>query len=290
MIGNDENGGIFMLIGIFVALSAAIALGLCFLTGTIATLHVLWMLPVVFVLSLVLFALGTLAFLLIACKLVDLEKPQEEDDPFYRGMAYAIIDAVSTLAQMHVHTEGLEKTPESGRFLLVCNHINDIDPAVLLKFFKKSQLAFISKRENQSLFIVGPLMHKILCQPINRENDREALKTILRCIQIIKEDKASIAVFPEGYTSMDGLLHPFRSGVFKIAQKANVPIVVCTLRDTQYALKNAMKLKRSVVELRLLDVIPAEDLKGRTAVDIGDQVHKMMADDLGPGLVLKTEE
>ena len=161
---------------------------------------------------------------------------------------------------------------------------------MLLKCFKKSQLAFISKRENQSLFIVGPLMHKILCQPINRENDREALKTILRCIQIIKEDKASIAVFPEGYTSMDGLLHPFRSGVFKIAQKANVPIVVCTLRDTQYALKNAMKLKRSVVELRLLDVIPAEDLKGRTAVDIGDQVHKMMADDLGPDLVLKTEE
>ena len=191
---------------------------------------------------------------------------------------------------MKVVTSGLEKTPKDGRFLLVCNHINDIDPAVLLKYFKKSQLAFISKQENRDRFIIGPVMYKILCQPINRENDREALKTILRCIQLIKEDKASVAVFPEGYTSMDGLLHPFRSGVFKIAQKANVPIVVCTLRDTQYVLKRAMKLKPSRVELRLLDVIPAEDLKGRTAVDIGEQVHKMMADDLGPDLVLKTEE
>jgi 1-acyl-sn-glycerol-3-phosphate acyltransferase len=276
-----------MLIGIFVALSAAIALGLCFLTGTIATLHVLWMLPVVFVVSLVLFALGTLAFLLIACKLVDLEKPQEEDDPFYRGMAYAIIDAVSTLAQMHVHTEGLEKTPESGRFLLVCNHINDIDPAVLLKFFKKSQLAFISKRENRTKFIIGPVMHKILCQPINRENDREALKTILNCIRLLKEDKVSIGVFPEGYTSLDGLLHPFRSGVFKIAQKAGVPIVVCTLQNTQYVLKNALKLKPTTVELHLVGVIGAEELKGRTAVDVGEQVHKMMADDLGPDKVLQ---
>ncbi len=279
-----------MLIGIFTVLSVAIALGLCFFTGSFATLHFLWVLPLSFLVSLVLFALGTFAFLLIACKLVDLEKPQEEDDPFYRSMAYAIIDAVSTLAQMHVHTEGLELTPKDGRFLLVCNHINDIDPAVLLKFFKKSQLAFISKRENRTKFIIGPVMHKIMCQPINRENDREALKTILNCIRLIKEDKVSIGVFPEGYTSLDGLLHPFRSGVFKIAQKAGVPIVVCTLQNTQYVLKNALKLKPTTVELHLVGVIGAEELKGRTAVDIGEQVHKMMADDLGPDKVLQIQQ
>jgi 1-acyl-sn-glycerol-3-phosphate acyltransferase len=202
-------------------------------------------------------------------------------------MAYAIIDAVSTLAQMHVHTEGLEQTPKDGRFLLVCNHINDIDPAVLLKFFKKSQLAFISKRENRTKFVIGPVMHKIMCQPINRENDREALKTILNCVRLLKEDKVSIGVFPEGYTSLDGLLHPFRSGVFKIAQKAGVPIVVCTLQNTQYVLKNALKLKPTTVELHLVGVIGAEELKGRTAVDVGEQVHKMMADDLGPDKVLQ---
>ena len=279
-----------MLLGISALVSALLSCSVCALTGCFGNLHWLWVLPLGFVVSMGLCALAVLVFLVVICKGVDQTKPQEEDDPFFRRTAYAVIDAVAALARIKIVTSGLEKTPKDGRFLLVCNHLNDIDPPVLLKCFKKSRLAFISKRENQSLFIVGPLMHKILCQPINRENDREALKTILRCIQIIKEDKASIAVFPEGYTSMDGLLHPFRNGVFKIAQKANVPIVVCTLRDTQYALKNAMKLKRSVVELRLLDVIPAEDLKGRTAVDIGDQVHKMMADDLGPDLVLKTEE
>ena len=276
-----------MLLGIFTAVSVLTGLLLCVLTGSFAGLHWLWLLPVGFLGCFLLCLLGTFIFLLIACKLVDPDKPQEEDDPFYRKMAYAIIDLIASLAQMHVHTEGLEMTPKDGRFLLVCNHINDIDPAVLLKFFKKSQLAFISKQENRTKFVIGPVMHKILCQPVNRENDREALKTILKCIQIIKEDKASIAVFPEGYTSMDGLLHPFRCGVFKIAQKANVPIVVCTLQDTQYVLKNALKLKPSKVELHLLGVIPAEELKGRTAVDIGEQVHKMMADDLGPEKVLQ---
>ena len=279
-----------MLLGIFTVVSVLFGLLLCALTGSFVSLHWLWVLPVGFLGCFLLCLLGVFIFLLIACKLVDLDKPQEEDDPFYRNLAYAFIDLISSLAQMHVHTEGLEMTPKDGRFLLVCNHINDIDPAVLLKFFKKSQLAFISKQENRTKFVIGPVMHKILCQPINRENDREALKTILKCIQIIKEDKASIAVFPEGYTSMDGLLHPFRCGVFKIAQKANVPIVVCTLQDTQYVLKNALKLKPSKVELHLVGVIPAEELKGRTAVDIGEQVHKMMAEDLGPDKVLKTEE
>jgi 1-acyl-sn-glycerol-3-phosphate acyltransferase len=279
-----------MLLGIFTVVSVLFGLLLCALTGSFVSMHWLWMLPVGFLGCFLLCLLGVFIFLLVACKLVDLDKPQEEDDPFYRNLAYAFIDLISSLAQMHVHTEGLEMTPKDGRFLLVCDHINDIDPAVLLKFFKKSQLAFISKQENRTKFVIGPVMHKILCQPINRENDREALKTILKCIQIIKEDKASIAVFPEGYTSMDGLLHPFRCGVFKIAQKANVPIVVCTLQDTQYVLKNALKLKPSKVELHLVGVIPAEELKGRTAVDIGEQVHKMMAEDLGPDKVLKTEE
>ena len=170
--------------------------------------------------------------------------------------------------------------------MLVCNHLNDLDPVTLLHFFKDSQLAFISKRENSTMFLVGKLMHKLLCQLINRENDREALKTILKCIQIIKEDKASIAVFPEGgILSEDGKLHHFRPGVFKIAQKANVPIVVCTLKNTKDVVRNLKKFKPSYVEMKVLDVIPAEQLKGITTVDVAHRCYELMAEDLGPELI-----
>jgi 1-acyl-sn-glycerol-3-phosphate acyltransferase len=188
---------------------------------------------------------------------------------------------------VHVHPQGLEKIPTDGRFMLVCNHCSNIDPVILLGYFPDSQLAFISKRENKDMFLVGKLMHKLLCQLINRENDREALKTIINCINILKEDKASVGVFPEGWCSLDFKLHPFRPGVFKIAQKANVPIVVCTVRNTQTVFGNMKKLKPSFVELHLVDVIPAEELKGQTTVDIANRVHKLMADDLGPDLVLQ---
>ena len=269
------------------ALSALIAGLICWLIGGFEGLNWLWILPVGFLGSLLI--LGILYFLVLwlGCAFVDIEKPQERDSKFHRFMVVHTAQLVLSILRMRMHTKGLEQLPKDGRFLLVCNHINDLDPVVLLAHFKKSQLAFISKRENASMFIVGKIMHKIQCQRINRENDKEALRTIINCIKLIQEDKASIGVFPEGYTSKDGLLHPFRSGVFKIAQKANVPIVVCTVQNTNKVFHNIKSLKATDIHLHLLKVLQPEELTGKTAVEVGDLVHSMMAEDLGPDLVLQ---
>ncbi len=271
-----------MLIGIISGLSAALSVVICVLTGAFAGYAWLWLLPAGFLGCFLILAGLVFLFVFLMCKRVRQDVPQEEDSPFYRAMANLCIEAVLQFARVRVHTTGLEKTPEQGRFLLVCNHLHEADPAILLHFFRKSQLAFISKQENKDMFLVGKLMHKMLCQLINRENDREALKTILKCIQLLKEDKASVAVFPEGYIRPDRKFHELRPGVFKIAQKANVPIVVCTIRDTHYVVKNFLKLKPSHVELHLLEVIPAEYLQGKTTVQISEYVHGIMAADLGP--------
>ena len=274
-----------MLLGIVLALSLLIAATVCLLTGGFTGLGWLWILPVSFLGAFVVLAALAFLFFWLMCKRVDIHKPQENDSKFYRRMMHLYVDAIFTIARVKVVTRGMEQTPKSGRFLLVCNHVDNIDPAFLLTCFRKSQLAFISKREVQHFFMVGQLMHKILCQPINRENDREALKTILKCIQIIKEDKASIAVFPEGYIHPDKKLHHFRPGVFKIATKTRVPIVVCTLRDTPVVLNNFMHLKPSTVEVRLLQVITSEEYESITTVELADRIYKMMADDLGPDRV-----
>ena len=264
-----------------------VAVGVCFALGGMPTLNWLWQLPVCILGSAV--TLGGLYFLALwlACACVDMKKPQKKDSKFYRVFAQTSAQLALWIVRARVHTKGLEKTPKEGRFLLVCNHLNDLDPVTLLAYFRKSQLAFISKRENSTMFIVGKVMHKIMCQMINRENDKEALKTIINCIHLIQADEVSIAVFPEGYTSMDGLLHPFRSGVFKIALKTKVPIVVCTLQNTQYVFKNIKKLKPTDVHLHLLDVLQPEDYEGLTAVEVANRVHTLMAEDLGPDLVLQ---
>ena len=270
-----------MLIGCITAASFAAAVLVSVLTGAFGGLAWLWVLPAVFAGSFLLLAGLAYCVLLIACAVVDPDKPQEKDSKFYRVMANLCIEAVLTFARVRVKTQGLEKTPKEGRFLLVCNHLHEADVAILLHFFRKSQLAFISKQENKDMFLVGKIMPKLMCQLINRENDREALRTILKCIQLLKEDKVSVAVFPEGYIRPDRKFHNLRPGVFKIAQKAGVPIVVCTMRDTQYVVKNFLKGKPSDVQLHLLEVLPADWVKSKTTVEIAEYIHGIMAEDLG---------
>lgn len=272
---------------IVLLLALVLAVGICAGVGGFAGYAWLWLLPVGFAAGFLAIALVIFLTLWISCLLVNTKKPQKKDSPYYRHLTCFMADIARWILRMRVHTEGLDKMPRQGRFLLVCNHINDLDPVLLLSMFKKSQLAFISKRENDQKPFVGELMHKTMCQLINRENDREALKTIIECIRLIREDEVSIAVFPEGYTSMDGLLHPFRSGVFKIAQKAKVPIVVCTVQNTNKVFKNIKTLTPTDIHLHLLTVIRPEEFEGVTAVELGNRVHAMMAEDLGPDLVLK---
>ena len=116
------------------------------LSGSLVALFdtALWLLPVMFAG----FWLGSLllafVFLCVICALVDMDSQQEQDSKFYRFFMYLYIEALISLVGLKVETAGLEKTPKDGRFLLVCNHQNESDPGILLHFFKKSELAFIS--------------------------------------------------------------------------------------------------------------------------------------------------
>jgi 1-acyl-sn-glycerol-3-phosphate acyltransferase len=129
-----------------------------------------------------------------------------------------------------------------------------------------------------------------MCQLVNRENDREALKTILKCIQLLKDDKVSVGIFPEGYIHEDHKLYHFRHGVLKVAQKAKVPIVVCTMKDTHHVIPDALKGKGANVELSLLAVIPAEEVAQANTVELGERIYEMMAAELGPDRVHQESE
>lgn len=271
-----------MLLNLMTLLSALFAAGVCVLADGFGSWAWLWMLPAGFAGGFGLCLLICVVIVWVPSLFVDPEKPQEEDSRYVRTIARLYAPAVFRLLGCKIETTGTEKLPKEGRFLLVCNHTSNFDPGIPLAIFPGAQLAFISKKENLELPIIGKMMLKIQCQLLDRENDRAALKTILKCISILKEDKASIGVFPEGGIIKDGkLLHHFRPGVFKIAQKANVPIVVCTLQGTRQIASNLKKLRRTTIDFHLVEVIPPEALKGITTVDIADRVHGIMAADLG---------
>ncbi len=266
-----------MLLRTIAAVSAVLAVVLYYCLDA-----ALWLIPVLF-LGFCLLCLPVAFLILWAFSAaVDMDKPQEHDSKLYRRVVMLYIDALMVLAGVRMEMAGLEKMPDAKRIMLVCNHQNEADPGILMHYFRKYELAFVAKKEADDMFLVGKLMHKMLCQPINRENDREALKSILRCIQLLKTDEVSVGAFPEGGIFDKDKLHPFRNGVFKIAQKAKVPIVVCTLKGTSELFHNMKRLKPTSIRLHLVDVISAEEAAASNTVELGDKIYKMMLDDLGP--------
>lgn len=216
-----------------------------------------------------------LALVVVSAVLIRMEKTCEKDSAYFRWLSRQVIYLGITAGGVKVHTTGTELVPKDGRFLLVCNHLYDLDPAVILYVLPDCQLAFISKKENDKIPIVGKVMHKLMCLPIDRENDRAALRTILKAVEYLKQDKVSVAIFPEGYVSKTGELLPFRNGAFKIAQKAGVPVVVSVLTNTKPLGKNLFR-RRTDVWFDILQTIPTEAVQAVSTKELGDRIHATM--------------
>jgi len=279
-----------MLLRLIVLLAMVLAAVLGLVLGIFESLCWLWAYPLL-VLGFGLLGLAVaFLYLLILCKRVKTDVEQEFDDPFYRKVMELYLDSILPAVRISVRTTGREKLPR-GRFMLVCNHCSNADPIILLRELTGYQISFISKKENRDMFVIGPMMHKLLCQMIDRNNDREALKTIIKCVRLIQEDKVSIGVFPEGGISKpDRKLHRFRAGVFKIAQKAEVPIVVCTLKNTKYVIPNLPKLRPTQVELDIVAVLEPEEVLSSTTTQIAEKAYQLMARNLGPENVAQEDQ
>lgn len=239
-----------------------------------------WATPVILISVFLILIILHIIVLLISVWTIDMNKPVKKISRYWRGLVAVTLPSAFKLGRVHIHTSGEEKIPENGRFMLVCNHTHDFDPAVIISELPKAELGFIGKKEIcDELPLVAKIMHKLNCLFIDRENNRNAAKTIVEAVRLIKDDVVSIGVFPEGYTSLDGELHHFRNGVFKIAYKANVPIVVCTLHGVKSIVKNMFR-RRTDVYLDVLETISPEEFAEENTSQLGERIFTLMSENI----------
>ena len=240
-----------------------------------------WLVPLLALGIFLAFIILHAGFLALYIVSIDVKKPPERGSKFLRRYVTITIPMFYKLARVHVHLTGDEKLPEEERVLVVCNHRNNIDPVIILGSLPELEVGFIGKKEVfTEMSFVGKALHKLYGLAINRENNREAAKTIISAVKILKEDKASIGVFPEGYTNKtENNLLPLRSGVFKIAERAKVPIVVCTLYNSPSVFKNMFR-RRSDVYLDVAAVLTTEELEGLHTDKVAARVTDIMNESL----------
>ncbi len=223
-----------------------------------------------------------LLWFLLSFLFVSLKSDKEKGSRYYRFVLKHTLPLIVTLAGVKINVTGmdLDKIPTDRKMMFVCNHQHDFDPVIIWSVFPENDIGFVGKKEiYKTMPFVAKVMHKLYGLPIDRENNREAAKTIIQAINYIKDDKASIAIFPEGYTSLECKLLPFRNGAFKIALKPKVPIVVCTLNGTREIPKR-MIWRGCAVDFKIIDVIYPEDYEGMNTNEIGDKIHDQMQEAL----------
>ena len=221
-----------------------------------------------------------LIFWVCVAQTVDVTKPIQEQKPIYR---YGVADIAATLCSYaHVHTEvsGKELLPKDRRFLMVCNHRGAFDPIVKASVLRDYNLAFITKPSNLKIPLIASLAYGAGFIPLNRENDREALKSILQAIDYLKRDLCSMVVYPEGTRSKTGKLLPFHAGSFKIAQKAKVPVVVAAIQGTENVGKN-FPFRRTDVKLDILELISVEEVSTVNTQELSNRCRSRIAEHLG---------
>lgn len=220
--------------------------------------------------------LAALILFLTVCMLpVSPNKYYDKDSRFYRFLIDLAAAVACWGARLRLHVAGKDRLPTDRRILYVGNHVSNYDPIITWHAFPKAKLSFISKASNFKIPWFGRFIRRCCFMDINRENPRDAIRTINRAADLLKNQEVSIGVYPEGTRSKSAELLPFHNGVFKIAQKANVDIAVISLTGTEKIHEN-FPWRRTDVYVDVLEVISADEIKGLKTEIIGSRVEALL--------------
>jgi len=134
------------------------------------------------------------------------------------------------LSRARVEIEGLQHIDRSRPQLLIANH-SGLHDILSLAAHLPIQFRWVAKKSLFHVPFMGWHMRRSGYIPIDRENPREAARSIVSAAQIIQSGINAIA-FPEGTRSRNGDLGKFHSGAFALALRTGVPLVPVTLEGS----------------------------------------------------------
>ena len=212
---------------------------------------------------------------LIACSLfVNPKKEYESHSNFYRALLNGATAVAIRIMRIRIHVSGIEQIPVNTKnILFVSNHRSNFDPIVTWHVLKRWQPAFVSKASNFKIPVFGRFIRKCCFMAIDRDNPRNAIKTINKAAELLKKGEVSIGIYPEGTRSKNCELLPFHNGVFKIAQKADADIVALTVSGTEKIHKH-YPFKHTDVYIDVLDVISAKKVKAMKTEILGAKIKE----------------
>jgi 1-acyl-sn-glycerol-3-phosphate acyltransferase len=140
------------------------------------------------------------------------------------------------LIWMLVHTmyrvkeSGLEKIPDEGAAVLVCNHVSFVD-ALVVSGACRRPIRFVMDHRIFKIPVLSFIFRTGRAIPIAPHKEDPALMEHA-FDEIAKALEAGdlLCIFPEGKLTTTGEMNPFRPGIERIIQRSPVPVIPLALR------------------------------------------------------------
>jgi 1-acyl-sn-glycerol-3-phosphate acyltransferase len=153
-----------------------------------------------------------------------------------------------------IEVKGKEKFPSSGPFILASNHLSYLDP-IVLGIGCPHRLYFFAKEELFDKKIVSFFLKRLGAIPLKR--DRVDTKVIRAGINLLREKKKPLVIFPQGTRSNN--YERFMPGASFLFKKTGVPLIIAKVYGTDRVLPRDAKFVRPGKIKVIFDRIP--DLK-----------------------------
>jgi len=177
-------------------------------------------------LAVIRFILMTLALVFICCVacIYSILRPRHRNNVFHTSH---YLSKVSTLLGLEIEVRIPDSVKNIGPAVYICNHQNSYDLFTVSAAVQPGTVS-VGKKSLKWIPFFGQMYWLTGNILIDRVNSSKAMNTIALTAKKITDKKLSVWLFPEGTRSNGKGLLPFKTGAFRTAQQANVPIIpVC---------------------------------------------------------------
>ena len=172
-----------------------------------------------------------------------------------------------------------EPLPEERPAIVICNHVTDLDPALLAMASRDRALTYVA---SEHILRDKPFLQKLLYRcfsPIIRRKAASAVDTCRKTVRAVREGK-TVCIFAEGETTWNGRTAPIQSGTGTLVRAAGVPLVTYRFHGGYFAAPRWGKgLRRGKITGQVTGYWPAEKLKSLTAEEINHLIEEGIRED-----------
>ena len=167
--------------------------------------------------------------------------------------------------------------PATDSFVFAANHQSFYDIPVIFTSLPHS-LRIIAKSSLGSVPFLGWHL-KWAGHLLIHEKDRGA--EVLKKMQAMISDEASLIIFPEGTRSLDGVVDTFKGGVFLMAIDSGLPVVPLSISGArQIMLRGKLTARPGHVTLTIHPPIPTAGMTRADARALSEKVRAIVAGDV----------